>query len=48
MNFLEESNVSIYVDILLCKGHSKKSDKDYFCICLKIDDCYFPIIMGDV
>ena len=43
MNFLEEYNLSSYVDFFLCKGHSKKSNKDYYCICLKIDDCYYPI-----
>lgn len=43
MNFLEEYNLSSYADFYLCKGHSKKTDKDYYCICLKIDYAYFPI-----
>lgn len=42
-NFIEEFDISSFVDFYLCKGHSKKSDKDYYCICLKIDEDYFPL-----
>lgn len=41
--FIDEVNISQYVDFAICKGHSKKKDKDYYVICLKIDDEYFPI-----
>lgn len=43
MNFIEEFDISSFVDFSLCKGKSKKNDKFYYCICLKIDDTYFPI-----
>lgn len=43
MNFTEETNISSYIDFVLCKGHSKKNDKDYFVLCFKIDNFYYPI-----
>lgn len=36
-------NISKYIDFTLEKGHSKKNDKDYYCICIKIQDKTFPI-----
>lgn len=42
-NFIEEFDISSFVDFYLCKGKSKKSGKFYYCICLKIDEEYFPL-----
>lgn len=42
-SFIEELSISSFVDFILCKGKSKKNGKNYYCICLKIDDTYFPI-----
>lgn len=42
-SFIEELDISSFVDFFLCKGKSKKNGKLYHCICLKIDDTYFPI-----
>ncbi len=42
-NFIEEFDITSFVDFFLCKGKSKKSGNFYYCICLKIDDTYFPI-----
>lgn len=42
-NFIEEFDISSFVDFYLCKGQSKKNANFYYCICLKIDDAYFPI-----
>lgn len=43
MNFIEETNISEFVEFVLCYGHSIKKDKDYFVLCVKIDNSYFPI-----
>ena len=36
-------NISKFVDFTLIKGHSRKTDKDYYAICIKLDDKEFPI-----
>lgn len=43
MIFVEETNISSYVDFVLCKGNSKKNGKPYFVLCVKIDNLYYPI-----
>lgn len=42
-NFIEEYDISSFVDFFLCKGKSKKNGNEYYCFCLKIDEDYFPL-----
>lgn len=42
MNFDETFDISSMIDFYLVSGTSK-SDKKYYCICLVIDDLYYPI-----
>ena len=42
MNFDETFDISSMVDFYLVSGTSK-SNKKYYCICLVIDELYYPI-----
>lgn len=43
MNFDEKFDVSSMIDFYLCSGISKKNNKKYYCLCLVIDDLYYPV-----
>ena len=36
-------NISKYVDFLLVKDVSRKTNKEYYCIAIKLDDKTFPL-----
>lgn len=38
-----EKNISKYVDFYLVKGVSKKNNKEYYCISMKINDKLIPL-----